>query len=120
MKSLKQMLDLANNYKTIEDKAVTYSVFNETIKNYSKVNKLLKPEIVEHCENNGNYFQFKKPTEIGRKGFWIGSVELIIKNTSRFDVTQFKKDNPDLYNKYLVGGVSNELRTNHKKELIKK
>ena len=38
MKSLKQMLDLANNYKTIEDKAVTYSVFNETIKNYSKVN----------------------------------------------------------------------------------
>jgi len=120
MKSLKQMLDIANNYKTIEDKAVTYSVFNETIKNYSKVNKLLKPEIVEHCENNGNYFQFKKPTEIGRKGFWIGSVELLTKNTSRFDVTQFKKDNPELYNKYLVGGVSNELRTNHKKELIKK
>ena len=120
MKSLKQMLDIANNYKTIEDKAVTYSVFNETIKNYSKVNKLLKPEIVEHCENNGNYFQFKKPTEFGRKGFYIGSVELITKNTSRFDVTQFKKDHPELYNKYLVGGVSNELRTNHKKEFIKK
>lgn len=117
MKSLKKMLDIANNYKTIEDKAVTYSIFNETIKNYSKVNKLLKPELVEHCEKNGNYFQFKKSRELGLKGFWIGSVQLVTKNTSRFDVTQFKKDHPELYTKYLIGGVSNELRTNHKKEV---
>jgi hypothetical protein len=120
MNTLKKLLDIANNYKTIEDKAVTYSVFNETIKNYSKVNKLLKPELVEHCESNNNYFQFKKQTEIGKKGFYIGSVELITKNTSRFDVTQFKKDHPELYDKYIVGGVSNELRTNYKKELTKK
>ena len=116
MKSLKKMLDIANNYKTIEDKAVTYSIFNETIKNYSKVNKLLKPELVEHCEANENYFQFKEPKTNGKKGLYIGSIQLVTKNTSRFDVTQFKKDNPDLYNKYLVGGVSNELRTNHKRE----
>jgi hypothetical protein len=71
MNTLKKLLDIANNYKTIEDKAVTYSVFNETIKNYSKVNKLLKPELVEHCESNGNYFQFKNKLKLAKKVFML-------------------------------------------------
>ena len=69
--------------------------------------------MVEHCELNDNYFQFTQPKKVGKKGLYIGSVQLVTKNTSRFDVTRFKKDNPELYTKYLVGGVSNELRTNH-------
>jgi len=107
MKSLKQMLTDVNN-KKIDYKALVYSQFTDTIKNYSKVTKLIKPELVEHCELNDNYFQFTQPKKTGKKGLYIGSVQLVTKNTSRF-----KKDNPDLYAKYLVGGVSNELRTNH-------
>tara|TARA_Y100000385_G_C12592497_1_gene425302 strand:- start:39 stop:392 length:354 start_codon:yes stop_codon:yes gene_type:complete len=115
MKSLKQMLTLVNN-KKIDYKALVYSQFTDTIKNYTKVTKLIKPELVEHCEANENYFQFKEPKTNGKKGLYIGSVQLVTKNTSRFDVTQFKKDHPELYTKYLVGGVSNELRTNYKLE----
>tara|TARA_R100001443_G_scaffold11716_1_gene21261 strand:- start:95 stop:487 length:393 start_codon:yes stop_codon:yes gene_type:complete len=115
MKSLKQMLTDVNN-KKIDYKALVYSQFTDTIKNYSKVTKLLKPELVEHCELNDNYFQFKQPKTIGKKGLYIGSVQLVTKNTSRFDVTKFKKEHPELYAQYLIGGVSNELRTNFKLE----
>lgn len=120
MKSLKQMidgLDIAPRGKKIDYKALVYSQFTDTIKNYSKVTKLLKPELVEHCELNDNYFQFTQPKKIGKKGVYIGSVQLVTKNTSRFDVTKFKEDHPELYAKYLIGGVSNELRTNYKLEV---
>ena len=116
MKSLKQMLTTVNN-KKIDYKALVYSQFTDTIKNYTKVTKLIKPELVEHCEANENYFQFKEPKTIGKKGLYIGSVQLVTKNTSRFDVTQFKKDHPELYTQYLTSGVSNELRTNYKLEV---
>tara|TARA_R100000773_G_C4200471_1_gene103135 strand:- start:183 stop:593 length:411 start_codon:yes stop_codon:yes gene_type:complete len=120
MKSLKQMIDglnIAPRGKKIDYKALVYSQFTDTIKNYSKVTKLLKPELVEHCELNDNYFQFTQPKKIGKKGVYIGSVQLVTKNTSRFDVTKFKEDHPELYAKYLIGGVSNELRTNYKLEV---
>ena len=120
MKSLKQMidgLDIAPRGKKIDYKALVYSQFTDTIKNYSKVTKLLKPELVEHCELNDNYFQFTQPKKVGKKGLYIGSVQLVTKNTSRFDVTKFKEDHPELYAKYIVGGVSNELRTNYKLEV---
>ena len=119
MKSLKQMFQIIET-KKIGYKALVYAQFTDTIKNYSKVVKLIKRELVEHCENNDNYFQFKEPTELGKKGFYIGSVQLLTKQTSRFDVTKFKKDHPELYAKYLTGGVSNELRTNYKREVLKK
>ena len=120
MKSLKQMIDglnIAPRGKKIDYKALVYSQFTDTIKNYSKVTKLLKPELVEHCELNDNYFQFTQPKKIGKKGVYIGSVQLVTKNTSRFDVTKFKEDHPELYAKYIIGGVSNELRTNYKLEV---
>ena len=46
MKTLKQMLSDVNS-KKIDYKALVYSQFSDTIKNYSKVNKLLKPELDE-------------------------------------------------------------------------
>ena len=55
--------------------------------------------------------------KVGKKGLYIGSVQLVTKNTSRFDVTKFKEDHPELYAKYIIGGVSNELRTNYKLEV---
>jgi|TARA_R110000772_G_scaffold99474_1_gene199362 hypothetical protein len=118
MKSLKQMLTIVND-ENIGYNALVYSQFTDTIKNYTKVTKLIKPRLVEHCESSNNYFQFKEPKNTGKKGFYIGSVQLVTKNTSRFDVTQFKKDHPELYTQYLTGGVSNELRTNYKLEVKK-
>ena len=116
MKTLKQMLADVNS-KKIDYKALVYSQFSDTIKNYSKVNKLLKPELVEYCENNDNYFQFKHQKTIGKKGVYIGSIQLLNKKTTRFDITKFKEENPELYRQYLIGGESNELRTNYKLEI---
>ena len=47
MKSLKQMFHTIET-KKIDYKALVYSQFTDTIKNYSKVTKLIKPELVEH------------------------------------------------------------------------
>ena len=53
MKSLKQMFQIIET-KKIGYKAMVYAQITDTIKNYSKVVKLIKPELVEHCENNDN------------------------------------------------------------------
>ena len=106
-KKLDQLVQTAS----IDKQALVYTKFNQTIKEYNKVNKLIKPNLIEHCQNNDNYFQFKAKERFQ----YIGSMELVIKNTSRFDVTQFKKDHPELYDKYVVGGQSFELRSNYKK-----
>ena len=44
---------------SIDKQALVYTKFNQTIKEYNKVNKLIKPNLIEHCQNNDNYFQFK-------------------------------------------------------------
>jgi hypothetical protein len=106
-KKLDQLVQTAN----IDKQALVYTKFNQTIKEYNKVNKLIKPNLIEHCQNNDNYFQFRAKERFQ----YIGSMELVIKNTSRFDVTQFKKDHPELYDKYVVDGQSFELRSNYKK-----
>ena len=104
---LDQLVQTAN----IDKQALVYTKFNQTIKEYSKVNKLIKPNLIEHCQNNDNYFQFRAKERFQ----YIGSMELVIKNTSRFDVTSFKEKHPELYESFLVEGESFELRSNYKK-----
>ena len=116
MKSLKQMLTIVND-ENIGYNELVYSQYTDTIKTFTIVTNIIINRLVEHCESSNNYFQFKEPKTTGKKGFYIGSVQLVTKNTSRFDVTQFKKDHPELYTQYLTGGVSNELRTNYKLEV---
>jgi len=55
-------------------------------------------------------------------GFTVGkhkghefSLEILKKNTTRFDVKAFKDRHPEIYNNFLVGGESVELKTNYKK-----
>ena len=38
-------------------------------------------------------------------------MEVSRKKTSRFDVTKFKEDHPELYNKYIIDGEAVELKT---------
>ena len=100
MKSLKQMLTIVND-ENIGYNALVYSQFTDTIKNYTKVTKLIKPRLVEHCESSNNYFQFKEPKTTGKKGFYIGSVQLVTKNTSRFWLENGRpSDGPKPVNKF--------------------
>ena len=54
-------------------------------------------------------------------GFVIGtyknkdySIEIIKKNTTRFDVKSFKEKHPEIYESFLIGGESTELKTKYK------
>jgi len=54
-------------------------------------------------------------------GFVIGtyknkdySIEIIKKNTTRFDVKSFKEKHPEIYDSFLIGGESTELKTKYK------
>ena len=93
---------------SIERKAFSLIRLQNLIKEYNKIIKLIKPEMIDHLKEKG-FFVFKV-TE-GKKTY-EGSIDLLTKKTSRFDVKKFKEKNPKLYEQYLVNGESNEIRGN--------
>jgi hypothetical protein len=93
---------------SIEKKAFNLIRLQNLIKEYNKIIKLIKPEMIDHLKEKG-FFVFKV-TE-GKKTY-EGSIDLLTKKTSRFDVKAFKENYPDLYETYLVSGESNEIRGN--------
>ena len=94
--------------KSIEKKAFSLIRLQNLIKEYNKIIKLIKPEMIDHLKEKG-FFVFKV-TE-GKKTY-EGSIDLLTKKTSRFDVKAFKENYPDLYETYLVSGESHEIRGN--------
>ena len=55
-------------------------------------------------------------------GFTVGkhkghefSLEILKKNTTRFDIKSFKEKYPEIYNQFLIGGESVELKTKYKR-----
>ena len=92
----------------IEKKAFNLIRLQNLIKEYNKIIKLIKPEMIDHLKEKG-FFVFKV-TE-GKKTY-EGSIDLLTKKTSRFDVKAFKENYPDLYETYLVSGESHEIRGN--------
>ena len=92
----------------IEKKAFNLIRLQNLIKEYNKIIKLIKPDMIDHLQDRG-FFVFKV-TE-GKKTY-EGSIDLLTKKTTRFDVKSFKEDNPEIYEKYLVNGESNEIRGN--------
>ena len=94
--------------KSIEKKAFSLIRLQNLIKEYNKIIKLIKPEMIDHLKEKG-FFVFKV-TE-GKKTY-EGSIDLLTKKTSRFDVKAFKENYPDLYETYLVNGESHEIRGN--------
>ena len=93
---------------SIERKAFNLIRLQNLIKEYNKIIKLIKPDMIDHLKEKG-FFVFKV-TE-GKKTY-EGSIDLLSKRTSRFDVKKFKEENPKLYDKYIVDGESNEIRGN--------
>ena len=92
----------------IERKAFNLIRLQNLIKEYNKIIKLIKPDMIDHLKEKG-FFVFKV-TE-GKKTY-EGSIDLLTKKTSRFDVKGFKENYPDLYETYLVSGESHEIRGN--------
>ena len=94
--------------KSIEKKAFSFIKLKNLVKEYNKIIKLIQPEMIDHLKQKG-FFVFK--VKEGKETF-EGSIDLLIKKTSRFDVKAFKENYPDLYETYLVSGESNEIRGN--------
>ena len=94
--------------RSIEKKAFSYIRLKNLVKEYNKIIKLLQPEMIDHLKETG-FFVFK--VKEGKETF-EGSIDLLTKKTSRFDVKAFKEKYPDLYETYLVSGESHEIRGN--------
>tara|TARA_R100000329_G_scaffold693_1_gene1340 strand:+ start:139 stop:510 length:372 start_codon:yes stop_codon:yes gene_type:complete len=94
--------------KSIEKKAFSLIKLKNLVKEYNKIIKLIQPEMIDYLKEKG-FFVFK--VKEGKETF-EGSIDLLTKKTSRFDVKAFKENYPDLYETYLVSGESNEIRGN--------
>ena len=93
---------------SIEKKAFNLIRLQNLIKEYNKIIKLIKPEMIDHLKEKG-FFVFKV-TE-GKKTY-EGSIDLLTKKTTRFDVKSFKECHPLIYKDFLINGESNEIRGN--------
>jgi hypothetical protein len=81
---------------------------NSLRKSYNKLWLNVKDETIPIVEDLGGF-------TVGKyKGFEF-SLEILKKNTTRFDVKAFKEKHPEIYDQFLVGGESVELKTNYKK-----
>tara|TARA_R100000353_G_C6370491_1_gene158832 strand:- start:47 stop:418 length:372 start_codon:yes stop_codon:yes gene_type:complete len=94
--------------KSIEKKAFSLIKLKNLVKEYNKIIKLIQPEMIDYLKEKG-FFVFK--VKEGKETF-EGSIDLLTKKTSRFDVKAFKENYPDLYETYLVSGESHEIRGN--------
>ena len=94
--------------KSIEKKAFSFIKLKNLVKEYNKIIKLIQPEMIDYLKEKG-FFVFK--VKEGKETF-EGSIDLLTKKTTRFDVKGFKENYPELYETYLVSGESNEIRGN--------
>ena len=94
--------------KSIEKKAFSFIKLKNLVKEYNKIIKLIQPEMIDYLKEKG-FFVFK--VKEGKETY-EGSIDLLTKKTSRFDVKAFKENYPDLYETYLVSGESHEIRGN--------
>ena len=81
---------------------------NQYRKTYNKLWVDVKEEALPIVEAFGGFTVGK------HKGFEY-SLEIINKNVSRFDIKSFKEKHPEIYDQFLIGGQSVELKTNYKK-----
>mgnify|MGYP003123359731 FL=1 len=95
--------------RSIEKKAFSLIKLKNLVREYNKIIKLIQPEMIDHLKEKG-FFVFKVTEGTGHhKETYEGSIDLLTKKTSRFDVKSFKEKYPDLYETYLVNGESHEI-----------
>lgn len=81
---------------------------NDHRKNYNKLWIDVKSEGLELVEAFGGF-------TIGKHKGHEFSLEILKKMTTRFDVKSFKEKHPEIYNQFLIGGESVELKTKYKR-----
>ncbi len=81
---------------------------NQLRKEYSKQWIEIKEETLPIVEENQGFITFNHKS-------YTGSIELVKKNTTRFNIKDFKEKHPEIYESFLVGGESTELRTKYKR-----
>jgi hypothetical protein len=88
---------------------LNYGIFNETIKEYDKQNKLIKPTHIELFKRLKTNLIILNNMDNGYEGF----AQYIRRNLQRFDVSKFKEENPKLYTQYLVPMETNEIKVKY-------
>ena len=81
---------------------------NDQRKNINKLWIDIKAESLEIVEAFGGF-------TIGKHKGHEFSLEILKKNTTRFDIKSFKEKYPEIYNQFLIGGESVELKTKYKR-----
>ena len=81
---------------------------NQLRKDYNKLWTELKDETLPIVEQNQGFITFQHKS-------YVGSIELVKKNTTRFNIKDLKEKHPEIYESFLIGGESTELRTKYKK-----
>jgi hypothetical protein len=91
---------------------LNYGMFSETIKEYTKQNKLMKPEYLSWFDDLKTNLIILK-TDVMGNGF-EGFAQKINRKSKRFDVTSFKEKYPDIYEQFLIPSESMELKVEYK------
>ena len=105
---------------------------SQAMKKHKQLERNISQKFFNTCKLNDNRKSFVKlwtsvkdetlPLVEERGGFVIGhfnnfdySLEIIKKATTRFDIKAFKDKHPELYESFLIGGESVELKTKYKR-----
>ena len=94
--------------RNISQKFFTTCKLNDNRKSFNKLWSTVKDETLPLVEERGGFV-------IGHFNNFDYSLEIIKKATTRFDIKAFKDKHPELYESFLIGGESVELKTKYKR-----
>jgi len=89
---------------------LNYGMMKETIKGYKKQMELMTPEIAELFERVKSNLIVLVDMDNDFEGF----AQKINRKLKRFDVTKFKEEHTELYEKYLIDSESTEYKVEYK------
>lgn len=92
---------------------INYGMFQDTIKEYTKQNKLMKPEYLSWFDDLKTNLIIMR-SDVMNNGF-EGFAQKIKRKMQRFDVSSFKEKYPDIYEQFLVPMETVELKVEYKK-----
>ena len=93
---------------------INYGMFSETIKEYTKQNKLMKPEYLSWFDDLKTNLIIMR-SDVMNNGF-EGFAQKIKRKMNRFDVTSFKEKYPEIYEQFLIPMETVELKVEYKRE----
>jgi hypothetical protein len=89
---------------------LNYGMIKETIKGYKKQIELMTPQVAELFDKVKSNLIVLVDMDNDFEGF----AQKINRKMKRFDITKFKEENTELYEKYLVDSESTEYKVEYK------